>query len=104
VLLDTLETWLDTGGSSEAAATALFCHPNTVRHAYDGSKPRPAADCAPHGTSPTFVSHSPPSASPHSNRPALYNDARDATQPLAQSRPGSRCPVPPAHARSRITS
>ena len=32
VLLDTLETWLDAGGSSEAAAATLFCHPNTVRH------------------------------------------------------------------------
>jgi hypothetical protein len=32
VLLDTLETWLDAGGSSEAAAGTLFCHPNTVRH------------------------------------------------------------------------
>ena len=31
VLLDTLETWLDTGGSTDAAA-ALFCHPNTIRH------------------------------------------------------------------------
>ena len=26
------KTWLDAGGSSEAAAVALFCHPNTVRH------------------------------------------------------------------------
>lgn len=32
VLLDTLETWLDAGGSSDAAAATLFCHPNTVRH------------------------------------------------------------------------
>jgi PucR C-terminal helix-turn-helix domain len=32
VLLDTLETWLDTGGSTDAAAAALFCHPNTIRH------------------------------------------------------------------------
>ena len=32
VLLDTLETWLDMGGSSDAAAAALFCHPNTIRH------------------------------------------------------------------------
>ena len=32
VLLDTLETWLDRGGSSDAAAAALFCHPNTIRH------------------------------------------------------------------------
>lgn len=32
VLLETLETWLDAGGSTEAAATTLFCHPNTVRH------------------------------------------------------------------------
>lgn len=31
-LLDTLETWLDAGGSSDAAAKALFCHPNTIRH------------------------------------------------------------------------
>lgn len=32
VLLDTLETWLDAGGSTDAAAAALFCHPNTIRH------------------------------------------------------------------------
>jgi DNA-binding PucR family transcriptional regulator len=32
VLLDTLETWLDTGGSTDLAAAALYCHPNTIRH------------------------------------------------------------------------
>jgi hypothetical protein len=32
VLLDTLETWLDTGGSTDSSAAALFCHPNTIRH------------------------------------------------------------------------
>jgi hypothetical protein len=31
-LLDTLEAWRDSGGSTEQAAAALFCHPNTVRH------------------------------------------------------------------------
>jgi hypothetical protein len=31
-LLDTLEAWRDFGGSTEQAAAALFCHPNTVRH------------------------------------------------------------------------
>jgi len=31
ILLDTLEAWLDAGGSADAAGTALFCHPNTVR-------------------------------------------------------------------------
>lgn len=30
-LLDTLEAWLDNGGSAERAAQALFVHPNTVR-------------------------------------------------------------------------
>ena len=32
VLLETLETWLATGGSAAAAADRLFVHPNTVRH------------------------------------------------------------------------
>jgi hypothetical protein len=32
ILLDTLEAWRDAGGSTEQAAAALFCHPNTVRH------------------------------------------------------------------------
>lgn len=32
VLLDTLEAWRDAGGSADAAAGTLFCHPNTVRH------------------------------------------------------------------------
>jgi hypothetical protein len=32
VLLDTLDTWLESGGSTDAAAAALFCHPNTIRH------------------------------------------------------------------------
>jgi hypothetical protein len=31
-LLDTLEAWRDSGGSTEQAAAVLFCHPNTVRH------------------------------------------------------------------------
>ncbi|ORW46994.1 hypothetical protein AWB90_13600 [Mycobacterium paraense] len=31
VLLDTLEAWLDNGGSAERAAGALYVHPNTVR-------------------------------------------------------------------------
>lgn len=30
-LLDTLEAWLDNGGSAERAAGALYVHPNTVR-------------------------------------------------------------------------
>ncbi len=30
-LLDTLEAWLDNGGSAERAAQALYVHPNTVR-------------------------------------------------------------------------
>jgi hypothetical protein len=32
LLLETFEAWRDAGGSSEAAARRLFCHPNTVRH------------------------------------------------------------------------
>jgi hypothetical protein len=32
LLLDTLEAWLDNGGSAGRAAEVLFCHPNTVRH------------------------------------------------------------------------
>ncbi|MHA6765143.1 PucR family transcriptional regulator [Streptacidiphilus sp. PAMC 29251] len=31
-LLETFGAWLDSGGSAEQAAGALFCHPNTVRH------------------------------------------------------------------------
>jgi hypothetical protein len=31
VLLDTLEAWLDNGGSAERAAQTLYVHPNTVR-------------------------------------------------------------------------
>ncbi len=31
-LLDTLAAWLDSGGSAEAAARRLYCHPNTVRN------------------------------------------------------------------------
>jgi DNA-binding PucR family transcriptional regulator len=30
VLLDTLRTWLDTGGSAGQTATRLYCHRNTV--------------------------------------------------------------------------
>ena len=32
MLLETLAAWRDSGGSASAAAGALFCHPNTVRH------------------------------------------------------------------------
>jgi DNA-binding PucR family transcriptional regulator len=32
LLLDTLDAWLDKGGSAGRAAEVLFCHPNTVRH------------------------------------------------------------------------
>lgn len=32
VLVGTLRTWLARGGSTEATAKALFCHPNTVRY------------------------------------------------------------------------
>lgn len=32
VLQETLQTWLDCGGSASATAERLFCHPNTVRH------------------------------------------------------------------------
>jgi DNA-binding PucR family transcriptional regulator len=32
VLVGTLRTWLACGGSTEATAKALFCHPNTVRY------------------------------------------------------------------------
>ncbi|MFJ2172706.1 PucR family transcriptional regulator [Streptomyces sp. NPDC087851] len=32
LLLDTFGAWLDADGSADRAATALFCHPNTVRH------------------------------------------------------------------------
>lgn len=31
-LLGTLGAWLDHGGSADRAASALYCHPNTVRH------------------------------------------------------------------------
>jgi len=31
VLLDTLEAWLDHGGSIDQIAHHMFCHPNTVR-------------------------------------------------------------------------
>jgi hypothetical protein len=31
ILLNTLEAWRDSGGSTEQAAATLFCHPNTVR-------------------------------------------------------------------------
>jgi hypothetical protein len=31
LLLDTFRAWVDCGGSSDRAAEALFCHPNTVR-------------------------------------------------------------------------
>jgi DNA-directed RNA polymerase specialized sigma24 family protein len=32
VLVDTLRAWLGCGGSTEATAKVLFCHPNTVRY------------------------------------------------------------------------
>jgi PucR C-terminal helix-turn-helix domain/GGDEF-like domain len=32
LLLQTLRTWLDSGGSASDAAERLYCHPNTVRH------------------------------------------------------------------------
>ncbi|MFC4003267.1 PucR family transcriptional regulator [Prauserella oleivorans] len=32
VLLSTLRTWFDSGGSTRLTAQRLFCHPNTVRH------------------------------------------------------------------------
>jgi hypothetical protein len=32
VLLNTLHTWLTCGGSTDATAKAMFCHPNTVRY------------------------------------------------------------------------
>jgi hypothetical protein len=32
LLLHTLRTWLDSGGSASDAAGRLYCHPNTVRH------------------------------------------------------------------------
>jgi sugar diacid utilization regulator len=32
VLVGTLRTWLACGGSTEATATALSCHPSTVRY------------------------------------------------------------------------
>jgi DNA-binding PucR family transcriptional regulator len=32
VLVDTFRAWLRAGGSANDAATAIFCHPNTVRH------------------------------------------------------------------------
>ena len=31
-LLDTLQAWLDAGGSAKDAGAALFCHPNTIRY------------------------------------------------------------------------
>lgn len=31
ILLDTLETWLAAGGSTEETAKRMYCHPNTVR-------------------------------------------------------------------------
>jgi DNA-binding PucR family transcriptional regulator len=32
ILLNTLEAWLDCGGSANATAERIYCHPNTVRH------------------------------------------------------------------------
>lgn len=32
LLLSTFEAWVDGGGSAQAAAATLFCHPNTVRY------------------------------------------------------------------------
>jgi DNA-binding PucR family transcriptional regulator len=31
ILIDTLDAWLNYGGSADAASAVLFCHPNTVR-------------------------------------------------------------------------
>ena len=31
-LLDTLQAWVDAGGSAKDAGAALFCHPNTIRY------------------------------------------------------------------------
>jgi hypothetical protein len=31
-LLDTLQAWVDAGGSAKAAGATLFCHPNTIRY------------------------------------------------------------------------
>jgi hypothetical protein len=31
ILIETLDAWLQHGGSADATARALFCHPNTVR-------------------------------------------------------------------------
>lgn len=31
-LLETLQVWLDAGGSAKDAGAALFCHPNTIRY------------------------------------------------------------------------
>jgi sugar diacid utilization regulator len=42
LLITTLLTWLEVGGSANAAGAALFCHPNTVRYGCAGSK-SPAA-------------------------------------------------------------
>lgn len=32
LLLDTLDTWVSSGGSTKQAASRLYCHPNTVRY------------------------------------------------------------------------
>jgi hypothetical protein len=32
ILLNTLEAWLDSGGSANDTANRIYCHPNTVRH------------------------------------------------------------------------
>jgi hypothetical protein len=64
VLLDTLETWLDTGGSTDAARPRSSVTPTRSATACGASKRRPAADCATRETSPTSASRSPRSASP----------------------------------------
>ena len=89
VLLDTLETWLDTGGSSDAAAAALFCHPNTIRTGCGGSKPPLVADCALPGTSRTCASRSPQSAFPHADRRiANQRSRRPCAECHSERRPG----------------
>jgi DNA-binding PucR family transcriptional regulator len=32
LLLDTLQAWIDAGGSTRRSAAKLHCHPNTVRY------------------------------------------------------------------------
>jgi PucR C-terminal helix-turn-helix domain len=86
VLLDALETCLDTGGSSDAAAARLFCHPNTIHHRLRRLETRLGADCARRGTLPTSVSRSPPSASPQTDASAVGAAARLDREPFGVRR------------------